>query len=522
LRLPPALPALLALLSAPALGAAAPLVLEGEVPEAGRFFDVPFEVPPGTAELEVRHDDLSEANVLDWGLEEPSGASRGYGGGNAEPAVVGERAASRSYLAGPLPPGTWRVTVGKARIDARPARYRIEVHLRGEATLPPQPERGPYAPPQLAAGARWYAGDLHVHSRESGDAQAGLDRVAEVARARGLDFVHLAEHNTHSGLQLLGAVQARHPALLLVPGQEYTTYAGHANAVGATRPVSPRVGEGGWTFARAARAFAEQGAVLSINHPTFDLGGQCIGCAWEHPVALGEVGAVEVGSGGLERVTGRLFTESALAFWDALSAQGHHLAAVGGSDDHRAGEDLSALQSPIGEPTTRVFAQGLSTAALLEGLRASRTVVQLAGPDDPMVELSAAPERQGDTVVAERARLSARVTAARGARVRWVHNGVGGPFTDVTGEAAVVERDVEAPEAGEDRYRLEVWVDGRVRTVTSHVWLTREARFRGVPGPAPAAPPEGRGCAAAGGSAAGAVGLALLAWAGRRRAQRHP
>ena len=125
--------------------AADPLVFEGEVPAEGNFFDVPFEVPPGTVELEVRHDDLASENILDWGLEDPEGF-RGYGGGNEEPAIVGERAASRSYLAGPLPPGTWKVTVGKAKIRKTPARYRIEVHLRTAATLAPQPERQPYRP----------------------------------------------------------------------------------------------------------------------------------------------------------------------------------------------------------------------------------------------------------------------------------------------------------------------------------------------------------------------------------------
>ena len=61
---------------------------------------VPFEVPEGIAELEVRHDDQSADNILDWGLVDPDGF-RGWGGGNDEPAVVGVDAASRKVAPRP-------------------------------------------------------------------------------------------------------------------------------------------------------------------------------------------------------------------------------------------------------------------------------------------------------------------------------------------------------------------------------------------------------------------------------------
>lgn len=507
----------LLLLLVPALAHAQPttLVLEGDVPEEGRFFDVPFEVPAGVVELEVRHSDLSDANVLDWGLEDPRGF-RGYGGGNGEPAVVGEHAASRSYLAGPVTPGTWRVTVGKARITEKPARYRIEVSLRTAPTLAPQPERRAYAPVVLANEARWYAGDLHVHSLESGDADAPLDEVARYAREAGLDFVLVSDHNTTATLEWLADAQARHPALLLMPGVEYTTYAGHANALGATEYVSPRLAhEAG--LGPAADAFARQGALLSINHPVYDVGGLCIGCAWEHPVPLGSVAAVEVANGGSDRL-GAFFDEGALAYWDWLLARGHHVAALGGSDDHRAGRDLQLNQSPIGSPTTRIFARGLSTQALIDGVRAGRTVVQLGGPGDPMVELDSSVPRTGDTVLAEGTRLSARVTGARGEQVRWVHDGVRLPLEDVTGDDVTFTRDVQAPADGEDRWRLEVWVGGRVRTVTSHVWVSRSEAFRGKPAAPPVLEEPARcGCSTGGEGALAGLALWVLARVRRRK-----
>ncbi|HEX8438864.1 CehA/McbA family metallohydrolase [Archangium sp.] len=495
--------------------AADPLVMEGEVPAEGSFFDVPFQVPPGTVELEVRHDDLASENILDWGLEDPAGF-RGYGGGNEEPAVVGEKAASRSYLAGPLPPGRWKVTVGKAKIGKTPARYRIEVRFRTTATLAPQPERQPYHPAALSSEARWYAGDFHVHSRESGDARPGLEEIARYARGRGLDFVVLTEHNTTSTLDFLVDAQSRHPELLLVPGIEYTTYAGHANAIGATGYVPPRVGEG-LSLKEAVDAFHGQGALFSINHPVYDVGDLCIGCAWQHTVPPGGVDAVEVGNPEWEKL-GRFFSEGAIGYWDWLLSQGHHAAALGGSDDHRAGVDLDFKQSPIGNPTTLVYARGLSVRALLEGIREGRTVVKLQGPTDPMVELTSGVAPTGDTVLAEGTRLSARVTGARGQQVRFVHNGVRLPLVDVTSDDFVVERDVTAPEHGEDRFRVEVWREGRPRTVTSHLWVARTAEMRGVPGPVPPlTEPTRCGCGSAPGWGLGVLALAALALRRGRR-----
>lgn len=492
------------------------LVLEGQAPEDGaRFFDVPFTVPPGIAELQVHHESLNGGNILDWGLEDPRGF-RGYGGGNTEDAIVGERAASRSYLPGPLPAGTWKVTVGLAKIVSGPARYRVEISLRTRPTLPPQPERRPYvtAAP-LTTGRRWYAGDFHVHSRESGDAKPSLDEIAAFARSRGLDFALLSDHNTTATLDFIGDAQARHGDFLFIPGVEFTTYRGHANALGAMRRVDPRIGYGDRTLDAAVRDFHSQGALFSINHPAFDLAARCIGCGWEHALPEGGVDAVEIATGGLDEM-GFMFSDDALAFWDGLCARGVHAAALGGSDDHRAGQETSRFSSPIGNPTTLVLADALSVPAVLEAVKAGRTVVKLRGPGDPMVELSATGERRGDTVVASGAHLTARVTGGLGARVRWVRNGEPLPAVNVTSDPFEVQADATAPERGEERWRAEVLVDDRPRTVTSHVWLTRAAGRPADGGPAPAGGSHGATALAWVGLLGGGV-LVELWWRGRAR-----
>lgn len=470
----PPMRALLSLLVLAPLVASAqdPMVIEGEVPaEAPPYFEVPFTVPEGTVEIEVRHDDLSEANILDWGLRDPDGF-RGWGGGNTEPAIVGEQAASRSYLPGPIAAGEWAVLIGQARIAETPARYRIEIVFRTTPTLAPQPERSPYAPVALRAGPAWFAGDFHVHSRESGDAEPTLDEIATFARSRGLDFVELTEHNVLSQLDLLNDAQSRHPELLFVPGIEITTYWGHANAIGATEWIDFRVRSGlpasVETMVAAAHA---QGAAFAINHPVLNLGDQCIGCAWELDVDPARVHAIELQNGAFS-ITGGLFYMPALRFWEELLATGARVAAIGGSDDHRAGEGTGPFSSPIGSPTTMVYATELSAAAIAEAVRAGRTVVKLEGPDDPMVELVAGDRMIGDTITERSAELTARVTGGTGTSLRLLRNGRVVETFEVDADPFEVTVPVTAP-AGDvdDRWRAQLEIDGRPRVVTSHIWV---------------------------------------------------
>lgn len=462
-------------LATPLAAAQTPIVLEAPIPEGTpRYFAVPFTVPEGVREIEVRHDDRSEANILDWGLADPQ-RFRGWGGGNPEPAVVGVDAASRSYLAGVIPAGRWSVLIGQARVTERPARYRVEVVLRASPTLAAQPERRAYShAPALSAGPRWYAGDFHVHSRESGDASPTLDEVATFARGRGIDFVELSEHNTVSQNDLIAAAQARHPALLFVPGSEVTTYSGHANAIGATRWVDFRVGgdDPSVTIERIAAETLAQGAVLAINHPVLNLGDLCIGCAWSLLTPPGRVGAIELQNGQYS-VTGTLFFARSVRFWEALLARGEHVAPIGGSDDHRAGTDRGNLASPIGGPTTMVYATELSVPAILAGVRAGRTVVKLQGPGDPMVELRAGDAGLiGDTVRAARATLRVTVTGATGATLSFVRNGAAQQDVTVSADPFTATREVDAPTGStDDRWRCELTVNGQPRVVTGHIWV---------------------------------------------------
>ncbi len=484
-------------------------VLEGQVtPGEPDHQFLAFDVPANAVEIEITHDSLTAGNIIDWGVYDPAGF-RGWGGGLTEPTVIGAQAASRGYRAGPLPAGTWQLVLGKAKIETNPANYRATVTVRvaPEApTLAPQPERQPYvAPAALATGARWWAGDFHVHSRESGDANPTLDEALDFAATRGLDFIELSDHNTNSQLDFYNDAQPRHPDVLLLPGVEYTTYDGHANGVGATAWVDHKIGFRGATIEAAAIAFRDQGAVFSLNHPELDFGSLCIGCAWRHPLDRALVGAYEIGTGSWDQ-SAQLFTPKVIAEWTAQTAAGANIAPIGGSDDHKGGKGTAddLFYSPIGSPTTLVWADELSVRAIVEGVRKGRTVVKLRGPEDPMVELSTAGEpaaMAGDTVRGvDGATLVVTVTGGASHNVRIYKGGQEVSKVDVTSDPFRFELPVTAPATGRDFYRAEALDGDTPRTVTAHLYVA--ANGAGASGASGAAGAAGSPGAAGDGNAA--------------------
>jgi len=438
------------------------IIIEGEVPPGSEtHFFVPFQVPDGIVEIEIRHDNLTPGNILDWGLDDPNGF-RGWGGGNSEPAIVGVEAATPSYVPGPIPAGTWEVVVGKARIDELPALYRIEIFLRTEATLEDQP-RTPYQDPGvLDDEARWYAGDFHVHSRQSGDADPTIEEALDYAKGVGLDFVMLSEHNTNSGLTLYGSVQPDYSDVLIIPGVEWTTYSGHANAIGATEWVDHKTGVRGTTVDDAIQDYRDQGAVFYPTHPTEPSWNLCLGCMWEYDVDPTTLGGSEVW-------TAQGWKDS-VKYWEDLCSEGSHAVAIGGSDDHHAGEPGPPNTRPIGTPTTMVFAENLSVEAVLDGVKAGRTVVKVNGIDGPMLETELTGERVGDTVFADASTLSAVVTGGEGFSLLVFKNGEETSRIAIDSDPFTHQQEVTAPEEGEDRYRHQV--SGTTpQTNGSYVWL---------------------------------------------------
>ena len=258
-------------------------------------------------------------------------------------------------------------------------------------------------------------------------------RSVEAAARIGLDFVALTDHNTVSHMADLLALQPAFTKLLLIPGQEVTTFFGHANVLGPVALAEFRVGTPQMPDGAAwARAIAPLGGLLSVNHPGLPSGEACMGCGWTMPnTDWRGVAAIEIANGGAMAIAGnRLDTPlSGIPFWEKRLSEGHHLAPIAGSDNHDP-----ALLPPdaraIGTIVTAVWADALSTADILDGIRRGRVFVDTdaaAGRTLDMVAVTAT----GVVAMGGTARVAAdtdfaitvTVTRCTGCALTLIHNG---------------------------------------------------------------------------------------------------
>ena len=345
-----------------------------------RWAYLPFDVPPGVARISVAtsHDDFSVAgvarNVLDLGIFGPAGYDlgnaagfRGWSGGARDHFEVSSTYATPGYLAGPIEPGVWAVALGPVVLSPWGMAWDVRVTLeRGETVAACEPVVAPL-PPSIS-GARWFRGDLHLHTVHS-DGERDPDELAAAARASGLDFIVSTEHNTNAANRVWPA--CRTGGLLVVPGEEVTTRHGHWLAVGLSPRawVDWRYGPSDGVFPRFAAQVRDDGGLVVAAHPSVPLPGS----AWEF--GFDHVDALEVWNG-----RWNLDDELSLRIWQRLLRQDRRVVAVGGSDSH--GE-----HQPVGAPQTVVHADGLSTPAIVNGLRCGRSY--LARSCDVALELTA-------------------------------------------------------------------------------------------------------------------------------------
>ncbi|WP_068182716.1 CehA/McbA family metallohydrolase [Mycobacterium sp. UM_CSW] len=329
---------------------------------------LPFEVPLGVQRIRVStsHDRFAVGgpirNVLDLGMFGPAGHElgnaagfRGWSGGARDGFVISAGHATPGYLAGRIEPGLWAVALGPVVLSPWGMAWEARVTLeRGQSG----PESGPMiAYPAPAVGrAGWYRGDLHLHTVHS-DGQRHPGELVAAARDSGLDFIVSTDHNTNSANRVWPA--CRTGGLLVIPGEEVTTRHGHWLAVG----LPP----GGWVdwryaprdgvFPRFAGEVRSAGGLVIAAHPAAPVPGSLWEFGFEH------VDGLEVWNG-----RWNLDDEVSLRIWQRLLCEGRRAVAVSGSDSH-------THQQPVGSPQTVVYARGLSTPALLDGLRRGRSYI---------------------------------------------------------------------------------------------------------------------------------------------------
>ncbi len=199
------------------------------------------------------------------------------------------------------------------------------------------------------------AADFHVHSFP-GDGALPPSALAHEARRRGLDAVALTNHNQQLSVRLAGVSPERRYEALLIPGDEVTAPGYHMAAVGVPRPVP-------WhqPVADAVAAIHAEGGVAIAAHPA-----QFYWRAYD-AAALAVLDGVETAQPKTDSKDSKeKYRQEVAAFFERARAAKPGIAAIGSSDYHYI--------MPLGLSRTYVFARDLSTASILEAVRAGRTV----------------------------------------------------------------------------------------------------------------------------------------------------
>ncbi|MGI8734064.1 MAG: CehA/McbA family metallohydrolase [Pyrinomonadaceae bacterium] len=354
-----------------------------------RYMYIPFDVPPHAVRISVtyQYDRANGANTIDIGLfdarstgsdTDPRGF-RGWSGGRRSEFFISRDEATPGYMPGKMPAGRWRIILGLYRVAPAgvDVSLKVTIETAGSGSSRPNAElRTPHSttralPTPVADsrgslqssvkqkagghGARWWAGDLHMHTVHS-DGNWTVAELISSARQTGLDFIVITDHNTASHHEEIDRLGQGFRQPLVLRGEEITTYGGHTNAWGLpaktwidfrTHPGDePRISQ-------IAAAAHRAGALVSINHP-FAL---CGGCAWSYDVAARNFDAIEVWNGPWD-----LTDEPALKMWDRILQSGRRITAIASSDSHRP-------DTPIGKPATHVAAATLNQPSLLEAMR---------------------------------------------------------------------------------------------------------------------------------------------------------
>lgn len=344
----------------------------------------PFDVPEGIGALEFTfsYDGRREYAEMEIGLFDPYGF-RGTSRFSKDEFYISKYRTTASYFTGRIMPGEWNVSLGFPTITQE-AGYTIQIRMIPEG----HPEY--YGPSEIAleTGKRWYKGDFHTHTghsdgfgcpdTEGNRSPCQVFQTAQAAHRNGLDFVTIADHNTVSHHQDMKILQPSFPGMLLLRGQEVTTFYGHMNVFGTSIPVEFRIGYNGLTVKNIQEQSRSLGALFSINHPGRDTGARCTGCGWSaENTDYNLVDAIEVVNGtNIEtRVAG-------IPFWHERLNEGYMITGIGGSDDHGAGFG----RAQPGTPTTMVYAESLSEADLLKAVKKGRVYLRTRSPDGPAIE----------------------------------------------------------------------------------------------------------------------------------------
>jgi predicted metal-dependent phosphoesterase TrpH len=373
---------------------------------ADPYFYVPIDVPAGTTRIDLTLSyRKAEDCIVDLGLFDPeagpfpsSAGFRGWSGGARESVFVATNDATPGYIHGAIPAGRWRVVLGLYRVPvagvALTLTYALDDTPRAVA---PEPARTD----PVRGGAGWYKGDLHCHTHHS-DASGSPEMLHAAAIQVGLDFLAVSDHNTTSQWRYFH--QASSPDLVFVRATEITTAAGHANVYGVDGFVDFRLTHPSDSHILSSVVRAK-GGMLSINHDKPDI-------PWKYH--LPHTDCMEVWQSSW--LTSNWVSRDR---YQLRLASGRRISAIGGSDFHQPEKLGPEGQFALARPTTVLWLDELSEAAVLAAMKAGRGFVT-ESPSGPHLSIEAGDNWMGSSVPFGPIEVSAEVRGAAGDELVWL------------------------------------------------------------------------------------------------------
>jgi PHP domain len=358
---------------------------------------VPFGVPLHCSRIDVSyqyaavHGDAPctvDIGIFDIRGTEPfTGGFRGWSGSDRRTFFIERERATPGYAAGALPAGTWSLLLGLYEIPPAGVRWWITVEMEFAASAITEESRLSEAEAALPVGVTtpgvrgtesgWYRGDLHSHSEHSDGANT-IREMADFAHSIGLEFLAITDHNTTTHHAEMAATES---PVLLVPGEEVTTYKGHANVWGLREWVDFRVTTDD-EMQRVLRWVEARQRPMSMNHP------KTHGPPWE--LADPGFGVREVW-----QAPWRWYNWQSVRAWDEALTAGRRIVQVGGSDAHWVPPAEQRHPNTVGDPTTWLYCEGgLSEESVLAAITSGRTAIS-DGPAGPMLTLEASDDGEG-------------------------------------------------------------------------------------------------------------------------------
>ena len=377
------------------------------------YFYLPFNVPNNASRIHVSYgysDPVTApfgngpGNVVDIGIFDSRGYDfpqpagfRGWSGAARPEFFLAPENATPGYIRGDLFPGEWNIMLGVDRVESEGVRYDVSVTIEkqqapsGEKQARSSRSARPDASPTVRGepveaaghstpnknGAHWLKGDLHCHTVHSD----GLNSVEEIVRnavGLGLDFLAVTDHNTSTHFEELERLSDL--PIVLIPGEEVTTYWGHANMWGLREWIDFRCADEA-SIDRVRRYVLQKGGLISVNHP------KSVGPPWFFRGWDGYP-SMEVW-----QAPWRFYNWESLERWDSLLRSGQRVVAVGGSDVHSIPPAEPRHPHGLANPTTWVYAEP-TEASVLDAIRAGHVLITDA-PNDTQLTLTADADGDG-------------------------------------------------------------------------------------------------------------------------------